>query len=142
MTPVWGADEAVAAWVAGRIPDCARGWDNCRALGVVSGDKLVAGVVFHDWWPEKGLIELSCAAETPRWFTRGVMRVVWGYAFAVARMAVGRHSERNMAARRVWTACGGSETTIPDLYGDGEAAIIATLTKPQWLASRLGASNG
>lgn len=139
MTPVWGADEHVATWVAARIDHCGRGFDTCRALGVVDAEgRPVAGVVFHDWWPERGLIELSCAATTPRWLTRNVARAVWAYAFAVARMAIGRHSERNAPARRVWTACGASEATIPDLWGPGEAAIIATLTRPAWEASRLG----
>lgn len=136
MTPVW--TDAAAAFVAERAPDCARGFETAQAMGVFSQGRMVAGVVFHDWWPEKGTIQVSCAADTPRWFTRPVMEMAWGYAFYVARMAIGQHSIRNGPARRIWRACGATETVIPELYGEGHDAVIATLTERQWRASRLG----
>lgn len=144
MTPVWGADEPVAAWVAAHIPGCERGFGKCRALGVFDAQgQIVAGVVFHDWSPERGLIELSCAATDRRWLTRDVMRATWDYAFSVARLAVSRTSERNRPVRRIWRACGASEYVIPDLWADGEAGVIITLARHQWEASRFhGGENG
>lgn len=138
MTPVWGADEAVAAWVAAHIPGCERGFDAARAVGVLSGGRLVAGVVFHDWNPERGLIELSAAATDRRWLTREVVRVVFGYAFTVARMAVTRTGESNAPVRRIWRALGATEYVIAGLWGPDEAGVIFTLTPQQLAASRLG----
>ena len=95
-------------------------------------------MVFHDWNPERGLIELSAAAIDPRWLTRGVVRAVFGYAFAVARMAITRTSETNKPVRRIWRALGASEYVINDLWAEGEAGVIYTLRPEQLAASRLG----
>lgn len=136
MTPVW--DDRVAGWVAAHIPDCERGFGECRALGVVNHNgELVAGVVFHEWNPERGLIELSAAATDRRWLTRTVANIAMGYAFSVARMAVVRTDERNMPVRRLWKALGVVEHVIPDMWAPGVATIIITLTLEQWQKSRL-----
>lgn len=136
MTPVW--DDAVADWVAALIPDCGRGFGDCRAVGFLDRrGAIAAGVVFHGWWPERGVIEISGAAVDRRWCTRSALAAIWGYAFAVARVAMGRTSELNAPVRRIWTACGAAEHVIPDLWGEGEAGVIHTLTAPQWRSSRM-----
>lgn len=141
MRPVW--DDAVAAWVAEHIPGCERGFDAARAMGVLDGKgRICAGVVFHDWNPERGLIEVSAAATDRRWLTRDVVRAVFGYAFAVARMVVTRTSERNSSVRRIWQALGASEHVITGLWGPDEAGVIYTLTPEQFAASRLGGHDG
>lgn len=136
MTPVWGHDRAIAEWVADRIPGPER-FGECRALAVVSasGD-IAAGVVFHNWDQGRGLIEMSCAASDRRWMTRDVMRLVWLYAFSIARMGYAKTGEKNTPVRRIWKACGASETLIPDMQGEGEAMAVLTLTEPQWRQSR------
>lgn len=136
MTPRWSG--RAAEWVAAHIDGCERGFGECQALGIYDkAGTICAGVVFHDWNPERGLIEMSAAATDRRWLTRGVAAVVLGYAFRVARMAVARTSERNTPVRRLWAALGASEYLIPDLWGKGEAGVILTLTEPQWQKSRL-----
>lgn len=139
MTPIAGADEQVAAWVAAHIPGCERGFGACSAMGIVDETgKLVAGVVFHDWSPERGTIELSAASTSRRWMTRRVVSAVFEYAFTVARMAVTRTSEKNAPVRRIWRALGASEYVIPDLWAKGEAGVFFTLTPDQLGKSRFG----
>jgi hypothetical protein len=136
LTPVW--DDAAASWVAARIPGCGRGFGACRALAVVDGEgRTVAGVVFHDWNPERGTVELSGASTDRRWMTRAVLAEIFRYVFAVARVAVARTSARNEPVRRLWRALGASEHLIPELWGPGEACAVHTLTRPQWQLSRL-----
>lgn len=139
MTPFWGADEQVSAWVAAHIAGCERGFDAARALGVVnrSGD-LVAGVVFHDWNPERGLVEVSAASTDRRWLTRGVIRAVFGYGFAIARMVVTRTSEKNEPVRKMWRAFSASEYVIAELWAPDEAGVIYTLTPDQLKQSGFG----
>lgn len=61
-------DAEIAAWVAERIPHVgSRGFGPCTAIGVVSGDQLIAGVVYHEYQPDFETIELSMAAENPMW---------------------------------------------------------------------------
>nr|DAF83398.1 MAG TPA: hypothetical protein [Caudoviricetes sp.]DAK00527.1 MAG TPA: hypothetical protein [Caudoviricetes sp.] len=142
MLPFWGHDRTVAAWVARQIPGCARGFGNCRALGVADGAKLVAGVVYHNWEPEHGVIELSGAATTPRWLTRPVLWTMFSYPFAGigCQMAVMRVSARNQqwngrGLPRLLKAYGFENHTIPRLYGRDEDGQIFTLTDDAWRAN-------
>lgn len=79
---VAGADRAVTDWVIERIPesDPSSFWP-CTTIGVVSGGRLIAGVVYHDWKPRYGTIELSMAADSPLWAKRPVIKSLLAYPF-------------------------------------------------------------
>lgn len=90
-----GADQAVAAWVASRLGLGAEGFGHCRATGVLYGESLIAGVVYHraHHHAETGLwtLEASIAADSPRFATRKVLRDLFAYPFETlqaARLAV------------------------------------------------------
>jgi hypothetical protein len=137
-----GHDAAVAAWVARHIPGCERGWQKPRALGVVNRDGfLVGGMVYHDWNPEAGVIEISGASVDRRWLSRGVLTTLLEYPFSFCQMIVGRH-DPDGPARRWWAAVGADEVLIPRLRGRDRDAIISTLTVEQWAASPFNANNG
>ena len=135
-------DPRVAEWVGQRIEGGQRGFGRCRALGVLIDDRMAAGVVFHDWNPERGTIEISAAADDRRWLGRKVIRAAFGYAFDVARMAVTRTAERNEPVRKMWRAFGASEYVLADAWSPGEAMVIYTLTPAQLAASRFGGQHG
>lgn len=136
MKVVYDATPAVSQWVAHNIKDCARGFGECKALGVVSGKDLIAGVVFHNWHPESETIEVSSAAVSPKWATRSILTELFGYPFSFCRMVVARQSAFNERSRRLWRAFGATEYIIKDLRADGEAEIVATLHRSQWVNSR------
>lgn len=130
MEIVYGAEGAVMRFVRevyGR-PDVA--FPGGRAIGVAKDGRLVAGVVFHDWNPAAGTIELSIAATSRRWLTRPVMAALARYVVdgAHAQLAVMRASERNRAACRIAEAIGFTPHRIPRLRGPDEAEIIFTMT--------------
>lgn len=129
-------------WAAQRIEGCERGWrDECVTMRVYHGDELRAVVVFHDYRPETGAIEISGAAASRKWLTRGVLAAVHDYAFndAECRIAVMRVSERSSHIRRGAKAFGYTETVIPRLRGRDEAECILTLTDEEWERSRFHA---
>src|SRR3954470_13693510 len=80
---VYGYDKLVADTVAQMVPHCReRGFGKCRAIGVLDeGGRLIAGMVYHNWCPEAGTIDISAAAITPRWLTRRTLAVLYGYPF-------------------------------------------------------------
>jgi RimJ/RimL family protein N-acetyltransferase len=125
--------EHVAAFVAGQL-GFERGFDAYTALGF--GEPLVAGVIYHNWNPEAGVIELSAASSGRDWLTRERLRQVFGYPFdqLECQMCVARISEGNARARRIWKAIGASEYIIPRLRGPREAEVIAILTVETWRA--------
>lgn len=134
---LFGASDQIAAWVSERLggPD----FGNCQAVGVLQGDVLIAGVVFHGWQPDSNVIEVSAAAYSPKWATRSNLTRLFAYPFdgLGVRIAFARMAEKNERARRLWRAFGATETAIPELRDAGEAEIIATLTRAQWQGSRL-----
>jgi hypothetical protein len=103
-------------------------------MGVIDGETLIAGMVFHNYSPECQTIELSGAAISKRWLTRRVFNEMFSYAFdqAGCQMLVARHSEHNATLRRMWNAVGANEYLIPRLRGRDEAEAIATYTAEAW----------
>ena len=137
MTPFW--DERVAPWVARRIPGCERGFGPCIGMGVLSKDKkLAGGLVFHNWMPETGVIEMSAASVDPRAWTRTVMREAFRYAFEFAKcqMVVIRCDPENKRVLRFWSALGADKHVIPRLRGRDKSEVIMTLTDDAWKASK------
>lgn len=76
MRLVVGEDDAVAEWAVGLIPHVptAASLGDCRAVGVANGTGLVAACVYHRWVPEYASCEITFAASSPRWATRGLIR--------------------------------------------------------------------
>ncbi|MBK5571276.1 GNAT family protein [Ensifer sp. SSB1] len=142
MTLVWGGESApeinraVASFVASHIPGCERGWENFTTLGLVDGDRLAAGVVFHNYNPEAGVIELSAASTSRRWLTRPMLNGMFGYPFDQigCQMVVLRVSERNAVMIEIAERFGFTSHRIPRLRGREEAEILFTLTDDEWRA--------
>ena len=80
---VFGHDEVVAAFVAQLIPECReRGFGKCRAIGVVDETGLLGGLVYRNWCPEVGTIEISGAAlPGTNWLSRRTIQIMYDYPF-------------------------------------------------------------
>ena len=137
MIYTWDRFGTVAnRWIAERLgAGSHRGFDKCVALLAVDNGDIEGAVAFHDYWPEKGLIEVTIVA-SPHCFARGAMRAAMAYGFSVARMLVAHTAESNLGARKLWGALGGSEYLVPEMWGAGEACAVLTLTAKQWKESR------
>lgn len=88
---LYGEDSAVARWVAERIPHMAGGdFGPCVAVGIVRGNSMAAGVVWHDYQPALGTMQASVAADDPRWAYPATLRELFAYPF------------RQLGLRKVW----------------------------------------
>ena len=132
--------EEVAAFVARGLWGGTRRFGPSTAIGFATPDAgLVAGVVYHNYDPHAGTIELSGYAARRDWANRAAVALIFGgYPFrhAGCRLLLGRHSERNARVRRIWRALGATEHPIPDLRAEGEAEIVAVLKRDVFLKSR------
>jgi len=145
---VWGGprapevNEALARFVAVRI-GADRGFGPCATLGGIDGETITAAVVFHNWQPEEGVMELSSASDTKRWLTRPMINAMFGFCFGECgcQLAVLRVSERNVGMVEIARRFGFSETRIERLRGRDEAEIIFTLTDDAWQAHRMNERN-
>ena len=137
MRLLYAYSETVADFVC-KIIALPRGFGNCKAIGVIDDDgRLVAGMVYHNWSPETGVIEMSGASTTPKWLTRPVLQAVFAYPFEIdCQMVVMRVSEHDKRLRRQLTSYGFKPHEIPRLRGREESEIIFTLTDDDWKAGK------
>jgi len=137
LNVLYRQDEVVAHWVSQHIDGCDRGFGQCKALGVASNGKIIAGVVYHNWSPETEVIEISSAAISPKWASRRILTELLAYPFSICRLVTARFSENNTRAKKLWKAFGSDFIRLPDMRADGEAEIVALLKLSQWNKSRL-----
>ncbi len=75
---IFGMSDLVAKWVQRQFPD-APNFDPCTAIGVADDNRLIAGIVYYNYYPH--MLDASIAATDPRWCTRRVLRAIFAYPF-------------------------------------------------------------
>lgn len=81
---VFGQDQAVIEWVRQRIPHASQ-FHLAKGIGLAEDDRIIAGVVYHNYLEQYGNIEISMAADSPRWATPEALAVFLGYPFRQLR---------------------------------------------------------
>ena len=135
---VYGKDDEVGDFVA-RLTGMPRGVvAGGKAIGVVKGDELIGGVVYHHWSPEAGTIVMSGASASARWLTRPVLKRIFDYPFVECgcQMVVMQVAESDFRLQRQLAVIGFAFVKIARLYGRGKDGVIATLTAEDWHESR------
>jgi RimJ/RimL family protein N-acetyltransferase len=77
---VYGRDAFIAQWVLDLIPH-GHSFGECVTIGVVSNDRLLAGIVYHDYRAHYGTIQLSMAAISPMWAKKKIIAGLLRYPF-------------------------------------------------------------
>lgn len=80
MKLIFGADEYVCSWISTRIDIPLR---DGKAIGVARGDRLIGAVAYTNW--RVCDIEMSCAADDPRWLNRSFLHTFFAYPFLQLR---------------------------------------------------------
>jgi hypothetical protein len=138
---LFGQDQLVAGFVAQLIPHCARyGFNGVKTIGVVDADEtqLLAGIVYGNWDPKAGVIEIAAAAVSPRWLTRRTLAVMYDYPFGQldCQMVVQRTPADNQRLLRQLAAGGYNFILVPRLLGRDRDCVVCTLTKEAYEASK------
>lgn len=137
MRGVWGIDNLVLPLVQS-ILGFSRPFDAAVTLGFVDGDKVVGGLVFHNWSPEHGVIEVTAASLSRKWFKRSILKQATAYVFEKCNChaMVARTAPDNTPVLKIWRALGADEVTIPHLRGRGVPEVVFVLTDAAWRASK------
>ena len=103
-------------------------------MGVFDGEKLIACILYNNFHPEAGVIEIHGAGISPRWLTKRVLREMFEYPFIElgCQNVIMRVSARNSRLRRILTAYRFEHVTIPRLRGRDEDERIFWLTDDAW----------
>ena len=138
---IFGHDEAVAAFVAQLIPECReRGFGKCRAIGIADAEgNLLGGLVYRNWCPEVGTIEISGAAVPgTNWLSRRTVQVMYDYPFygVGCQMVIKTTMADNEIVLRIMAAIGFTLHYIERLGGRGRDGVVGTLTQEQWEQSK------
>src|SRR6185436_12594652 len=136
---VYENSEAVAWAVARMIPHCReRGFGKCKAIGVLEDGKLIGGIVYNQWNPEAGTIEITAAAISPRWLTRETIDHMYTYPFDQlgCQMVIQRTPADNERLLRQLAVGGYMFVHVPRLFGRDRDGVLCLLTDEVWRSSR------
>ena len=149
MNVVWaGSDkaelnQALGNWCAAHIGLPRPFRPPFTTMGVFDGETLLAVILYNNFQPEAGVIEIHGAAETARWLPRPVLYQMFSYPFDQigCQSVVMRVSERNTRLLRILTAYGFDHVVIPRLRGRDEGERIFWLTDDAWRSNRFHKEN-
>lgn len=139
---IFGHDDRVAKWVAKRIPgmDVGSAFGPYTAIGVAADDGYpLAGFIYHRF---RGFdVEISGAAQSPRWAQRGVIHALLQYPFeqmGCVRVTM-LTAKKNKRARRLIRYLGFiEEGTHPAAYDGHLDACSYGLMREAWRAGKFG----
>lgn len=131
----------LCAWVGEKI------WGETRPfpMGVVMAvlsegppPRLEAAMVFHNFDPDAGVVEISGASENAHWLSRPVLQEMFGWPFDTLgfQAVVMRVDPDNRRLGRMLPTVGFKRYDIPRLRGRDKAEAIYVLTDDAWRASR------
>lgn len=142
MRLITGYDQVIAQWVAERIKhvESESDFGPYQAIGVTDDAQtaILAGVVYHGCHPEFRSIEMTLAADSPRWCSRGIVTALMSYPFEQlqCRRVTAIVSERNPRALKLNHALGfRKEGVIRKGFGNHNAIIMGMLAK-EWNESK------
>lgn len=131
---VYGHDEEVSTFVA-NLQGEENGYRNCKAFGVVDEhNRILGGVVFYNWNPATGIIEMTASALSPAWLSRRTLNRIGDFVFhecgCQMLLVHVRKSEEHVL--RLLAAVGFAFTLVPRLFGRDLDGVICTLTDDDW----------
>jgi RimJ/RimL family protein N-acetyltransferase len=136
VSGIWS--EPVAKWVAEQIGTGVE-WGPCQAIGVVTeDDTLIGGVVFSNYQPHFGNIEVSFASIRRNWLTPCLIQGILGYAFDQLRVSriTTLTPKRNRAARQFLKKFGFvEEGNVRGGFGTDDMIVSGLLAK-EWAGHR------
>lgn len=126
--------DAICDFVLERISVHGGSFGPCGGLGIVDDEKLIAGILFHNWVPDNRTIEISAAADSPKWLSRSIINTIMQICFEQhgCQMVVSRMSKNNVRAAQIYRFLKFSEIEMPRLYGRDESGLIMSLTDDAW----------
>lgn len=142
MTPIWlhpsqgEVYRSVAGFLNDRVGMFLAGWDQGAILAVADGTDLVGAVLFHNYDPRHGTIEISAASDSKRWLTRPILREMFGFPFGqLGCQAVIARMDADRPLVRIFTAYGFKKYEIPRLRGRDTVEAVMVLSDDDWRAN-------
>jgi RimJ/RimL family protein N-acetyltransferase len=129
---LFGQDEFVSAWVRERVADAGE-FKDFSTIGLVLGDRLIAGFVYHDYIPRFETIVMTMAADSPVWARPETIRALLSYPFEQLgcfkiRVVIALDNERSLKNNRHIGFK--QEGVLVHEFGKGRHAVVMRMLKP------------
>lgn len=113
-------------------------------MGVFKGQELIGAIVYHNYQPREGTVEMSSGSISRSWMNKATVDAAFGMPFRNlnCQAVVARHSEAATHLRRIWTRIGAVEYIIPRLRGrHNPPEVVSVLSDDAWKKSRFNLEN-
>lgn len=131
--------DLLSRWVADLIwPGKGRDFGNCQGMVVIEDGQAIAGMIYHNYEPQSGVIEISGAGTSKRWLTRETLRVMFAYPFKECgcQAVVMRVASHDKPLHRMLKAYGFDHYVLPRLRGRNEDENVFILTDDAWRSNK------
>ena len=137
---IWGGERApqinklVGDYVTARLKGAGTGFQNFTSMGVVDARGLIGGFIYHNYDPDAGVIEISCASSTPLFLSRRVVMAMLAYPFDEigCQLVVLRTADDDSRLHSQLWRLGFTEHEIPRLRGRNKGELVFTLGDDEW----------
>lgn len=125
---------AVEAFVSSKIWGSPRAMSGDTALAVMNEGDPLGAVVYQNYCPDYGTIEMSSASTSARWMTRRTLFELYSYPFLQlgCQAVILRCDPGNVRMARINRAYGFKRYDIPRLRGRDKGEAIYVLTDDDW----------
>lgn len=138
-----GEDEAVKNWIIDKI-DYVYRLDSCVCVGVMSGNRMIAGIAYHGYQPEYSTIQVSMAAISPMWAKRHIVKKLLEYPFEQLdcyKIMISVKAINLKALKTSRHAGFEHEAVLRHFYGKDQHGVILQILKPYY-NRMFGENNG
>lgn len=138
MQYIWGgettphANQAIGEFVSNITWGNTNGmFPGFTSLGVLKDGRLIGGVIYHDYKPGAGTIEISAGAVNPKWLSGPTLYLMHSTAFDLykCRMIGTGNAGGNKRLHRQLRRLGYKEHVLDDYWAENEDCHFWTLTR-------------
>jgi hypothetical protein len=137
---VYDHHEIVGNFVAQLIPHVGGTFGPAaKAIGVIDEEgKLIAGLVYTNYDPLSGTMEINGAAVNRRWLTRGTIARMYQYPFVQCgcQMVFQRTPADNEYLLGMLASYDYTFLPVPRMFGRNRDGVLCTLTIEDWANNR------
>lgn len=127
-------NDAVGGFISERIWGVQKPFPLSTTMAVFENGQLIAGFAFYDYDSEAGVLQISGAADTPRWLTRRTLFALFDFPFnrLGCQTVVMRVDPTNTRLGRILTSYGFNRFDLPRLRGRDKDEALYILHDDVW----------
>ena len=136
--------QAIEKFISMRAWNKPREFGLGRALAIADKGTVIAGLIYHNYDPDTGVIEISAASDSKRWLTKPVLRAMFEFPFVglgCQAVALRCDADAPNNLSRILPSYGFKRYDIPRLRGRDKIEAIYVLSDDDWKGNKFNRGN-